>query len=197
MTGDPPDGRKPDDLQTLWKAQPTEHAPMSLADIHQAALTFERKVRRRNLIEYVATALVVLAFMSVLFKSASWMMQAGAALVIVAALWVARHMHKTASARAAPEADAAIFDFHRQELIRQRDALRSVGRWYLGPFVPGMVLMMAGRWFQAHAPGRSVEVDHLFILAGSAIVVLIFTGVWALNQWGARRLQQRIDDLDR
>lgn len=191
MTGDPSN-----DLQALWKAQPTEHAPMSLAEIHQTARTFERKVQRRNLTEYAAAALIVLFFVPVLLKSHSWMMQAGAGLTIAAALWVAWHMHRIASAKAAPEADAAILDFHRQELVRQRDALRSVGSWYLAPFAPGLFFLTAGRWFQAHTRGRTVELDHLIILACTAIVVLFSAGVWALNQRGAKRLQKRIDELE-
>jgi hypothetical protein len=191
MTGDPSD-----DLQALWRAQPSEHEPMTLAEIHQRARTMQRKVRRRNLTEYVAGVLVILAFAPVLLHKASWMMQGGAALIIVATVMVLRHMHRMASARAVPEGGAPIIDFHREELIRQRDALRTVGRWYLAPFVPGLALIIAGRWLQAHTRGRSIETDHLIILVISAVMVLIFVLVWALNRWGAKRLQKRIDELD-
>ncbi len=109
---------------------------------------------------------------------------------------VLRHLHRMASARATPEGGAPIIDFPREELIRQRDALRTVGRWYLAPFVPGMVLVMAGRWFQSHAHGRSIETDHLIVLAVSAVMAVFMGFVWALNQWGARQLQKRIDELD-
>lgn len=191
MTGDPSD-----DLQALWRAQPTEHQPMTLAEIHQRARTMRRKVRRRNLTEYAAGVLVILGFAPVLLHPRSWMMQAGAALIIVATVMVLRHLHRMASARAVPEDGAPIVDFHREELIRQRDVLRTVGRWYLAPFIPGLALITAGRWFQAHARGRTVETDHLIILVTSAIVALFFVFVWALNQWGAKQLQKRIDALD-
>lgn len=193
MTGDPFNDV---DLRTLWRDQPAEHDPMTLAQIHQQAETFERKVRRRNLRDYVGTALVILFFAPLLFAHSSWMMQAGAAMIIVAALTAARHLHKVASARVVPDVGATIVDFRREELIRQRDALRSIGRWYLAPFLPGLVLLMAGRWFQSHVPGRSIEADHLAILAASAFAAIVFGVVWALNQRGARRLQKQIDALE-
>jgi uncharacterized membrane protein len=123
------------------------------------------------------------------------MMQLGAALVIAATVFVAWRIHRQASAKSVPEVGEALRDFHRQELIRQRDALRSVGRWYLAPFVPGMVLVMAGRWFQSHAANRPIALDHLGILLTSGIAVLLIGGIWWLNKRGADRLQQQIDQL--
>jgi hypothetical protein len=38
----------------------------------------------------------------------------------------------------------ASLEFHRRELVRQRDLLRSVWRWYIGPIVPGLVVFYAG-----------------------------------------------------
>jgi hypothetical protein len=196
MSGDPSDlDPQAPDLQALWQSQTQEHEPMSLADIHQKARTLEKKVRWRNAREYVASVVVVLGFSPVLFHRDSWMMQAGAALIILATIYVAWRMHRHASARAVPEAGEALRDFHREELIRQRDALRSVGRWYLAPFVPGMVLVMMGRWFQSHVGGRSLAMDHLGILIASGVCALVFGGIWWLNLRGAKRLQAEIDKL--
>ncbi len=191
MSGDPSDF----DPKTVWQNQPSEHDPMSLAEIHRKARTFETRVRRRNLVEYVACVLVIAGFTPVLFLQAGWMMQAGAGLVIAATVFVAWQLHLRASAGRTPDADAALMDFHRQELIRQRDALRSVGVWYLAPFVPGMVLVMMGRWFQSHAAHRALAFDHLLILLTSGMMALVFLGILGLNLWGAKRLQRRIDEL--
>jgi hypothetical protein len=191
MSGDPSDF----DPQTLWQSQPQEHEPMSLAEIHKKARTLEKKVRWRNAREYVASVIVIAGFSPALFHKDSWMMQAGAALVIAATIFVAWRIHWQASARAVPEAGEALRDFHREELIRQRDALRSVGWWYLAPFLPGMVLVMMGRWFQSHVGGRSLAMDHLGILIASAVCALVFGGIWWLNLRGARKLQEEIDRL--
>ena len=168
---------------------------MSLAEIHQKARKLERGVRWRNAREYVASVVVIAGFSPVLFHRDSWMMQAGAALIIAATILVAWRMHRQASARAVPEIGEALRDFHREELVRQRDALRSVGVWYMAPFAPGMILLMMGRWFQSHVEGRSLAMDHLGILLASGFVVLVFGGIWWLNQLGAGRLQREIDRL--
>ncbi len=183
------------DPQTLWQGQPTEHDPMTLAEIHRKAHVFEAKVRRRNLLEYIACGFVIVGFSPVLFDRASWMMQAGGGLTIAATLFVAWQLHRRASAGRTPEVGDGLLDFHRQELTRQRDALRSAGLWYLAPFVPGMTLLMMGRWFQSHAAHRTVALDHLLILLTSGVTILVFLGIWLLNLWGAKRLQQRIDDI--
>ena len=191
MSGDPSDF----DPQTLWQSQPTEYDPMTLADLHRKSHVFEARVRRRNLVEYLACVLVIAGFTPVLFIRESWMMQAGAGLAISATIFVAWQLHARAAAGRTPEAGDALVDFHRRELIRQRDALRSVAVWYLAPFIPGMTLLMMGRWFQSHAAHRSIAVDHLLILPTCWMVAAVFVAIWALNLWGARRLQRRIDEL--
>ena len=59
-------------------------------------------------------------------------------------------------------------------LIRQRDAIASVGVWYLAPFAPGMTLLLLGRWFQSHATHRSLGTDHLII---ALVAVLAIAGL--------------------
>ncbi len=183
------------DPKTVWTSQPTEYVPMSLAEIHQKARLFERRVRRRNVVEYIAGAIVVASFAPVLLRQDSWLMQAGAALLMAAAGWGAWQLHRRAAARAVPERGETLIAFHRAELVRQRDALRNSGVWYIAPFVPGMVLLLLGRWLQAPARHRSVEADHLVILAVGGFTALMLLAVWWLNQWAARRLQQQIDQL--
>lgn len=86
--------------------------------------------------------------------------------------------------------------FHREALIQQRDALRSVGTWYLAPFIPGFVLFVLGRYFQLHAPGRTLAWDHQIVILLAVVAALIFGIVWLLNAWGTERLQRKIDQLD-
>lgn len=93
------------------------------------------------------------------------------------------------------ESGDALVDSYRRELIRQRDALRSIGRWYLAPFVPGMTLLLLGRWFQSHATRRPVALDHVIIALVGVIAALVFLVIWLLNQRGAERLQRRIEEL--
>lgn len=183
------------DPQSLWRSQPKEHDPMTIADIHAKARTLEARVQRRNAIEYVACGVVIVAFAPTLLNHQSWMMRAGAALIMLATLFVGWQLHRRGSAQSAPQAGEALVEAYRRQLIRQRDALRTAGLWYIAPALPGMALLMLGRWFQMHATGRPVARDHAVILACSALAVLVLTGIWLLNLRGAKRLQTRIDEL--
>ena len=183
------------DPQAIWQSQTTEHAPTSLAALHEQARSFRRRIGRRNAVETAAGAAVILGFLPVLFHRGSWMMQAGGGLVIAATVFVLWQLHRRGASGPAPDAGAPLIDHYRAELARQRDALGSVGAWYLGPFVPGMALLLAGRWFQAHAAHRSLAADHLMIAVVGLVVAGVFLGVLRLNRLGAQRLQRRIDDL--
>jgi uncharacterized membrane protein YecN with MAPEG domain len=183
------------DPRKLWQSQPTEYDPMTLAAIHEKARVFGAKVRRRNAIEYIASAVVVLGFLPAVLHRGSWMMQAGGALIIAGTVFMVWQLHRRASAKSVPQAGKAAVDFYRAELTRQRDALRSVAVWYIAPFVPGMALLLMGRWFQSHATRWPVGADHFIILLTAAVAFLVFMVIWLLNQRGADRLQRRIDEL--
>ena len=191
MSGEPSDF----DPQSLWQSQAMEHDPMTLAQIHTKAQALQSRVRRRNVREYIACVVVVAGFTPALLQRASWMMQAGALLIMAATIFVAWQLHRRGAAQPVPEGGDALIAAYREELVRQRDALRSVGAWYLAPFVPGMALLMLGRWFQSHAAHRPVGVDHIIIILSTAIVALVFLVIWLLNQRGADRLQKRIEEL--
>src|SRR5271165_303460 len=144
------------DPQKLWQSQATEHTPMTLAQVHQKARTFQAKVRLRNIIEYIGCVLAIAGYTPALFHRGSWMVHVGAVLIMAAVAFIAWQLHRRASSKAVPEVGDAVADFHRRELIRQRDAVRSVAVWYLAPVVPGMVLFLAGLWLQSHAPHRTI-----------------------------------------
>ena len=193
MTGEPSDF----DPQTLWQNQPKEQDAMTLAAIHAKARMFESKIQRRNAIEYIACGVVIVGFFPMLLNRQSWLMQAGAALTMLAVLFVAWQLHQRGSVESSLDPGEPLVEGYRRQLIRQRNALRTAGLWYLAPFLPGVLLTMLGRWFQAHVPARTLEQDHVQILVGGAIVILIFAGIWLLNWRGSNRLQKRIDELER
>ncbi|MBU6298922.1 MAG: hypothetical protein KGJ79_07465 [Alphaproteobacteria bacterium] len=185
------------DIKTLWRNQKTEDT-VTLENIHEKAGKFQRRIHNRNRREYIGVVIVVLVFGWYVWALPGWMTKAGSALAIVAALFVAWQLHRRAPARKVPDGSGmGLVDFHRRELVRQRDALRSIWLWYILPFMPGIMLMMLGRWFQFHAAGRPLDLDHLIIVLCTVIVALVFGIVWLLNVLGAARLQRKIDDLDK
>lgn len=180
------------DLQSLWQSQEPQEPPMPLAEIRAAATKFQRRIKVRNTVEYVAGAVVVAAFAWQAAVRDSLLTQLGCVAIILGTFVMLWQMHARGSARPAPEHHAsAVLDFHRAELARQRDALASVPIWYLGPALPGMALIMFDRWRTAPAEGEALQAG-----IGTAIVVAVFGVVWLLNHLGAKALQKEIDQLD-
>ena len=178
------------DLKALWRNQQMETGPMSIEQIHARA--FQSRIQIRNLVEYVASALVlgIFGFYAVIFPHP--LMKLGAVMIMVGTAVMAWQLHRRASARILPPGAAAgaSLSFHRAELVRQRDALRSAFWWYIAPFAPGMMVFVAGM-AQARA---GASLGHL---APLALLIGAYLAAWLLmNRGAAKRLQAEIDDID-
>ena len=168
---------------------------MPLDEILKKARQYQRKIWRRNAREYVGAAAVAVFMTAQAVIAGDPLRRVGAALCAAAMAFVAYHLHRRGSARTVPEALALTncLEFHRLELERQRDLLRSVWRWYLGPMVPGMVVIgLAGL---VSNPSRMAH-PKLFVAGYEAVVALVFFWVGRWNRRCARRLQHQIDALD-
>jgi len=108
--------------------------------------------------------------------------------VIAATMYVMFQLYRRGPSRSLP-ADAGLrasLDFHLRELERQRYALHTVWAWYLLPFVPGFVAAFVV---------RVVDRGFASAIPFGAGFVLIFFGVWTLNQWAARKIGRSIQEL--
>jgi len=183
------------DLRSVWQSQEPEGAKISLEEIQQKARTLHSRVSRRNLREYVAVAIVVLAGAFFIARIHSAVVRVGSALQIAGALYVAYQLHRRGSAKSLPEdcGFECCVDFHRRELERQRDALRSVWWWYLGPLIPGLVVLVAGKEFFRPAGEPHHWIGFAVMIA---ICTLLFAGIGKLNHMAARWLQKQIDELN-
>ena len=179
------------DLHRLWVTQQTPEERMSTEDIRKRAHAVEVRIGRRNLREYLAGAVVVVAFSFVAWTDSSSAVRLGAGLVVAAAVYVMSRLRARGSVRPMP-GGLGLVDcraFYRSELLRQRDLLRGVWSWYLLPFVPGMLTILIGRAVQR--PER-----RLFIAIAAAGVAAAFVAVGWLNGRVASRIQRRIDELE-
>ena len=178
------------DMRTLWRNQEMGSCPFSLEEIRSKARRFQSQIRRRNLREYLAAVVVIVVFVCSFFIMDDVLLQLAAALTIAGVLYVCYQLHKRGSAGRLP-ADPALktcLEFHRTELVQQRDLLRDVWRWYLLPFVPGFSLFSASQAMQAHWTRWGI---------GLVWFVILFVGIGMLNRWEARRLQREIEALDK
>ncbi|MGO9228057.1 MAG: hypothetical protein ACLQKA_02435 [Bryobacteraceae bacterium] len=170
-----------------------ENIAMSLEEIRRRASKFERQVRRRNVGEYVATALVaiVLGFYCKVFHDP--VPRVGSALSIVGALYAAYQLHRCATLEKPPGgANDDILSVYSRELKRQRDALDGVWRWYLGPLLPGLAIFIVGV-----AIGLPIRNQYRLLAAAIPLgwVGGAFWVVAVLNKSEARKLQTQIDEL--
>lgn len=185
---------KDDPAKQAWQSSVEFGGALPLEEVRKGADKFYRAIRRRNLIEYVACVFVVVSFSAYVFVLPDVLQRIGSGLIVLATFYVARQLHRRGSAEAPEKAGAMpLYAFVRSQLVRQRDAVRSVFWWYLLPFLPGLVLMVVGSWnvraTHPEGPGWRDAV-------GLTVVAAVFTGIWWLNQLAARKLQKRIDEID-
>lgn len=182
--------RDDEDLLAIWK-QEEPRMDITVEEVAARAAKFQRTIKWRNAREYAAAALVLvwMAFsmkdpMPGLVRAGSLLLGAGVVFVVVVL-----HRRGRASSEdrsAAPTSEA--LRSHVAELRRQRDLLRDVPRWYLAPFVPGLLLIAIGRFLEE--PEKwSVQVR--FLLSTAAIFAFV---AW-LNRRAARKLDEEIAKL--
>src|SRR5262249_41049374 len=127
-----------------------------------------------------------------------WMIKTGSLLCILSAVYFVWQQHvRTAVSRIPDAPAAALADFHRSELVRDRDAVGGSWLWATVPMLPGLALIVLGRWFQDHAPDVPVEFDRQAIALGTIIAVLTIVIVVLVDRIHVYRLQRQIDELDR
>lgn len=177
----------------LWQGQPLSESEIDMEKVKQSASKFQRRIQIRNVLEYAAGGFVMVWSAHFALRApAPALEKVGTVLLGLGALVVVTVLRRRGHAGGDPPLAAPtreLVAWHRSELSRQRDLLRSVPLWYLGPFVPGMLLTFFGRW---HANPEQV----LPLAMSLGIVVVVFAGVWVLNALAAKKLDRKIRDLE-
>ncbi len=187
-----------DPIKALWQTQSKEGEVMTLDDIVSKARAFQAKVRRRNLINNTLAVLGIVTFAIYVYVFSGWMIKTGSLLCILAAVNFVWQQHVRTAVRRIPDAPAAaLADFYRSELVHDRDAVGGSWLWETAPMLPGLALIVLGRWFQDHAQDIPVKFDRQVIVLGTIIAVLTIVIAVLFNRIHVYRLQQQIDELDR
>jgi hypothetical protein len=182
----------PEFAKLSWQSAGAAGEPPSLPDVRRAADRFHRTIRRRNLVEYGAGAVVTVCFTAYVFVLDHVLHRAGSALVVLGTFFALWQLHRRASAEAPDAAGTVpILDFSRSQLVRQRDALSGIFWWYILPLLPGLALVKAGSVL-SRPGGQPAMADWISL----TVVLLVFGGLTWLNKRGARRLQREIDAID-
>jgi len=182
------DERALDDVQGLWQSQPATGGTMSLDELRLRSQYVTRRVSRRNLREYVAAVIAAIVFGPMAWFAPLALIRVGSVLSLAGVAFVVYHLHRHGSAQAMPQEMGLTsgLAFYRQELERQRDLLRGVWKWGLLPLMPGLIVMA-----QAHPEPTSGSV---WLFAG---IVAFFVLIGELNRRAAKKIQVRIDELER
>ncbi|EDL50262.1 hypothetical protein [Erythrobacter sp. SD-21] len=159
---------------------------------------FEKTIRRRNVIEYIAAGLVVALFGPATAAAGSvglWDYAAGGITVIVGVLFVIWKLARAGSNLQRRPEDSCRAHY-RAQLVRQRDLLRGVPAWYLAPLVPGILMIYGATFLRV-----SREVGFASGLEGVwfpfVATAAFFAFVAWLNLHVARKIDAEIGALDR
>jgi hypothetical protein len=182
----------PSDPRFLWKEQPFEPFRLSPEQARDHARRFQRKIRWRNLFEYLGAIWVIGVFGSYAVLASAVVARAGAILVVLGTLFVVYRLHTRGSSRTPPPDAVATscLEFHRRELERQHTLVSTVWRWYLGPFLPGLFLLLAESAVRASDPAHLLKLGVF-----AAVCALIFLAVAKANQMAARQFEEELRAL--
>lgn len=185
-----------DPVIQFWAGQAVAPVAIDATEMAARADRFARRIRRRDAIEYTAGALVIGAFGWIGYAFDDAVLRVACAVIILGTLIVMRHLWKRRVRSDAARLGQASHLYYRAELVRQRDSLASVWRWYLGPFLPGLLLFQFAIWrLVAQAMGPADATAGL--LQTSLPIMAVLVGIHWLNRMAARRLTRLIDALDR
>ena len=165
--------------------------------LHARAARFQSRIRTRNLIEYAAAVVVIAAFVWIAWLVPQPLVRAGAVLIALGTIYVCWRLHALgrAASKAEMEAGAQSWaDFHRAQLVRQRDALSTVWRWYLAPFIQGVIVFIAGVALGTNAP---VLARVATFATAAGFIAAVFAAIAWLNARAVRKLDAEIAQLDR
>jgi hypothetical protein len=185
-----------DEIRNAWQTQGSGAAPPTLEELRKKGEKFRSTIAKRNRREYVAMALMIPYFSYLAWTARPLLMRVGNGLIVAALVYIAYQLHRRTAISSGPGESSwqTCLAFHRAELVRQRDALRGVWKWYLGPLLPGIAAIEAS-FCMAN-----------FRKSGRAgLVSLVWPGIMALIVWwigrlnlrkGAASIQRQIDELE-
>lgn len=184
-----------DPIVNLWTAQQADARALTFAELAERAALFRRRMRIRDGIEYIAGGLVVAVLGHIAIEAPDWGVRAASLVLIAGACLVMRNLWRRRPANDPAALAQNALGHYRGLLIAQQHALASVARWYLAPFLPGMILLIATT---VRAQTDTIPLAAALLNGGiaTAVTALIFGTVFWLNRNAARTIAAEIELLD-
>lgn len=186
------------DPKTLWKGQDVIPQTLTTNTLESRVRQLDDRVSKRNRFEYlaggVATAGSLLLGVWLLlggpFGQPDLMVGGGFVALAVGTLVAIMQLRRKTGRGALLDGAQPSVDSYRAELVRQRDALRSVLGWYIAPFLPGFILIYGASFLD---PSAVLWAALLPAMITAAFLVWV---VWA-NRRAAACIDKEIVALDR
>jgi len=192
-----PDCNAPDP-KALWKGQAMTPQALTTELLETRSRQLDDRIGKRNRREYLAglmacgltLALGLFVLLSGPLDPPAIMTGAGLLLVAAGSVVAMLQLHRRTGGGTAIDGASAILASYRAELVRQRDALRSVLLWYVPPFIPGFVLVYSSSLFTPDGFAWGA-------LVPAGITVAFLAWVYYANRKAAGRIDAEIAELDR
>jgi len=184
---------QPDDLEQLWKTQPVDPAVKG-EEMRKIILNktekFDRTIRRRNIRETVAAALVAIFFTYIAWGQRNGIDRVGSIILVASSLWIVYYMWRRGAEPSDPNPDQTLEGYQRA-LIRKYDhqirLLRNVKFWYLAPMYVGLLTVSAGLLKERVEKGSPIGFAVLYPI----FYTLLFAGIWWMNEvYAVRKLER-------
>lgn len=177
-------------MQQLWQQQPAEGMRMSIDEIRRRAVKFEKRIIWMNMREYVAGAIGMALMGFFLIRAHDNLSRIGFGLTMGGLAYALVHLYfKGRPGTASEQVGVQCANFFLDELQRTRKLVSNLW-WYLGPLVPGLVVLTIAPALAHPQPAVLIRLGIADLFIGSAFWLVIW-----LNKRAARCLQKQIDEL--
>lgn len=184
------------DPKSIWKEQVMTPQTLTTNQLETRHRRLEDRIRARNRIEYVAGGLV---FLGCLLLGGWFLIDgpnliemvigAGTLLLGAGALFACVQLRRRTGGDVRIEGTGSTLAHYRANLVRQRDALRSIFGWYIAPFLPGFLLIYGSVFLDP-------AVDIVWTAIPALVTLAFLAWVLHINRKAADCIDEEIDALD-
>ena len=175
-----------DELRRIWQSQKPEknmNQTISLSELRVQASAFDRKMRFRNVREYVAAAIIGGGFGWRAFHAHSWLESAASFEIVLTAIWITATLVRSVVPEPGPSATMReVLAFHRTQMDRQIKLLSRAYVWYVTPLAIGLVGLLISDFLRLGATP--------LLITTSVIFVALFGFVAYLNRRAAAKIEK-------
>lgn len=190
-------GLPANDPKLIWKEQEMIAQILNPSQLETRRHRLEDRIKLRNRIEYIAGGIV---FIGALLLG-GWMLiddpnlvetvlGAGILLLGAGAFFACVQLQRRTGGPVAVDGTQSTLAHYRADLIRQRDALRSVFAWYIAPFLPGFLLIYGSVFLDPNTEG-------LWAAIPAAVTVAFLAWVLHINRRAADCIDEEVRALDK